>query len=177
MPSTFQPHGLLFAYTLPLDIQTAISSPPSSFCPNVSFSVRLLLNTLLNLKNIPTPTRSSYSSSFQVVFCCMAPLIFLTTIFALLIYFAYCLSSIVECKCYGDKAFDVFYICLGQNKCLIHICWINGWMSQCKREEAFRKWKHLNRTWWCWASEFNENSFERMLCGNPSLSSFNIILK
>ena len=132
----------------------AISSPSSSFCPNVSFSVRLLLNTLLNLKNIPSPTRSSYSSSFQAVFCCMAPPIFLTAVFALLIYFAYCLSSIIECKCYGDKAFDVFYICLEQNKCLTHICWINGWMSQCKREEAFRKLKCLNRTWWCLLSEW-----------------------
>ena len=121
MPSTFQPHGFLFAYTLPLD-KWPFSSPSSSFCPNVSFSVRLLLNTLLNLKNIPSPTRSSYSSSFQAVFCCMAPPIFLTAVFALFIYFAYCLSSIIECKCYGDKAFDVFYICLEQNKCLTHIC-------------------------------------------------------
>lgn len=99
--------------------------------------------SLLNLKNIPIPTKNSYSPSFHALFCCMAPPIFLTNIFTLLYSFCYCPSPTIEWKLYEDKPFDLFYICLEQNKCLIHICWINRWMCQCKREETFRKWKCL----------------------------------
>lgn len=54
---------------------------------------------------------------------------------------------------------------------------MDGWVNvkEKKPSENENAWIGLDDV--CWASEFNENSFERMLCGNPSLSGFNIILK
>lgn len=129
MLSEFPPYAMVLADSSPRSTPPPDTACSLLFCSNVTFSVRLFHDHLLQNNNFilqPHPTHIPYSFS---------PALFFSTF---LVYFVVCLQQL-ECNLHEVRNFCLFYSllypqclkqCLIHSKCPINICLMNEWVHR-----------------------------------------------